>query len=262
MPDFSDTRIQVRRGTSQEWTNAGNPTLGIGELAFVTDTNLLKIGNGVSPFDQLDSISVTSIGSLSSDPSPTLSADLDLNGNDIIGNGDIDLSSGNITTSGNLNINGDISASGTISSNGSNLATVDYAKVKANHLTLGSNNISNWVPSVQADMLRVTTTAAITIHGLSTTYYDKNQLTVSNNGPYNLTFANDSATAISHNRFYNIPSEDMVLASGETIVMTYDDSYSRWLNYTVARATRIVQLTEAEYNALSTIDPNTLYVLI
>lgn len=38
-------RIQVRRGTSSQWTIA-NPTLSSGEIGFETDTGRFKIGNG------------------------------------------------------------------------------------------------------------------------------------------------------------------------------------------------------------------------
>lgn len=262
MPDYSKTRVQVRRGTVAEWQAADPVVLGEGELAFVTDSQILKVGDGILEFDELPSIGSFAI-SVSADFDPTLSGDLKLNNNDIVGNGNVNIGVGSlILDDGNIAVSGDITCNGTITNNGSSLALAEDMRVKGNHATLGSSNISNWVPSVQADVLRVTTTADITIHGLSTSYYDKNQLTVSNNGPHNLTFANDSPTATSDNRFYNIPAEDVVLASGETIVMTYDDSYSRWLNYTVARATKILQLTQSEYDALSVVDPNTVYVIL
>jgi hypothetical protein len=41
------TRMQQRRGTAQQWTDA-NPTLAAGEIGFETDTNKFKMGNGSS----------------------------------------------------------------------------------------------------------------------------------------------------------------------------------------------------------------------
>ena len=41
----AQTVIQVRRDTAANWTSV-NPTLAAGEIAFESDTNLLKIGNG------------------------------------------------------------------------------------------------------------------------------------------------------------------------------------------------------------------------
>jgi len=56
MPDYSKTRIQVRRGTAAEFSSA-NPVLGQGEPAFETDTNILKIGDGLTAYNSLSAIS-------------------------------------------------------------------------------------------------------------------------------------------------------------------------------------------------------------
>ena len=47
------TRMQQRRGTSTQWTNA-NPVLAAGEIGFETNTNKFKIGDGVKTWDLLD----------------------------------------------------------------------------------------------------------------------------------------------------------------------------------------------------------------
>ena len=44
--------IQIKRGSSDEWT-AANPILAIGELGLETDTNKLKAGNGLNRWDDL-----------------------------------------------------------------------------------------------------------------------------------------------------------------------------------------------------------------
>lgn len=41
-------KIQVRRGTATEWSNA-NPTLSVGELGYDTTNDILKVGDGTSP---------------------------------------------------------------------------------------------------------------------------------------------------------------------------------------------------------------------
>jgi hypothetical protein len=46
------TKIQVRRGTAQEWANA-DPVLSSGEIGFETDTGLFKIGDGVTVYTSL-----------------------------------------------------------------------------------------------------------------------------------------------------------------------------------------------------------------
>lgn len=64
MPDYSDTRIQFRRGTSNQWS-ASNPTLGVGEPGYDTDTKSLKVGDGTSDWNALNSISSGSSSSYS-----------------------------------------------------------------------------------------------------------------------------------------------------------------------------------------------------
>ncbi len=46
------TRMQQRRGTAQQWTDA-DPVLAAGEIGFETDTNQFKIGDGVNPWGGL-----------------------------------------------------------------------------------------------------------------------------------------------------------------------------------------------------------------
>lgn len=46
------TRMQQRRGTAQQWTDA-DPILAAGEIGFETDTNQFKIGDGVNHWDDL-----------------------------------------------------------------------------------------------------------------------------------------------------------------------------------------------------------------
>lgn len=46
------TRMQQRRGTAIEWTNA-DPILGTGELGYESDTNKFKIGDGVNAWSSL-----------------------------------------------------------------------------------------------------------------------------------------------------------------------------------------------------------------
>ena len=45
-------RIQVRRDTSDNWTTA-NPVLAAGEIGYITDLRMAKIGNGSSAFTDL-----------------------------------------------------------------------------------------------------------------------------------------------------------------------------------------------------------------
>ena len=46
------TRIQLRRGTAEQWRQI-NPVLFVGEAGFETDTGILRIGDGETPFTSL-----------------------------------------------------------------------------------------------------------------------------------------------------------------------------------------------------------------
>lgn len=89
MADYSKTRIQFRRGTAAE-LSAANPTLGVGEPAFATDTNVLKIGDGSTAYNSLSGITGGGGGgggtmsNLTDDSSPQLGGDLDVHGKDFI----------------------------------------------------------------------------------------------------------------------------------------------------------------------------------
>jgi hypothetical protein len=65
---MSTVRIQVRRGTSSEWT-AANPILAAGEMGVETNTNLFKFGNGTSTWTALSyaNNSDVAIGEISQD---------------------------------------------------------------------------------------------------------------------------------------------------------------------------------------------------
>jgi len=56
MSDYSDTRIQFRRGTAAQWSAANPVILSSGEPGFITDTNTLKIGDGTTAFASLSAI--------------------------------------------------------------------------------------------------------------------------------------------------------------------------------------------------------------
>jgi hypothetical protein len=48
-------RMLQRRGTAAQWSTA-NTILGVGEVGFAYDTNVIKVGNGVTAWNSLDSI--------------------------------------------------------------------------------------------------------------------------------------------------------------------------------------------------------------
>ena len=56
MPDYSDTRLQFRRGTYAEWA-AANPILASGEPGYDITNKILKVGDGTTQFASLSGIS-------------------------------------------------------------------------------------------------------------------------------------------------------------------------------------------------------------
>ena len=140
MPDYSDTRLQFRRGTFAEWA-AANPILASGEPGYDITNKILKVGDGSTAFASLSGISgggggggggstvftdlldspanytgsaglVLKVNSsestvefgtvdMVSDTSPQLGGNLDLNTKEITGEGDIDIN-GTITCDGTI----------------------------------------------------------------------------------------------------------------------------------------------------------------
>jgi hypothetical protein len=92
--------LQLRRGTDAERQGI---TPKEGELIYVTDTNRLWIGGKIAPNQSLEQGGILVSGSLVNDTNPTLAEDLDLNGNNITGNGNISIN-GTITATGTVNL--------------------------------------------------------------------------------------------------------------------------------------------------------------
>lgn len=55
--------IQMRRDTSANWASA-NPTLAQGEPGYVTDTGILKIGDGVTDWNSLSAYEPPAVASM------------------------------------------------------------------------------------------------------------------------------------------------------------------------------------------------------
>lgn len=102
--------LRIRRGTDAERLTV---TPESGEPIYTTDTKLLYVGDGTTVGGKLIS------GTLSDDTSPELGGNLDLNGNNITGTGNININ-GTITATGNINLgdgaDDDINFAGQISS--------------------------------------------------------------------------------------------------------------------------------------------------
>lgn len=58
---MANIQFQVRRGTAAEWV-AVNPILSAGEPGYETDTNFLKIGDGITSWSSLAYLGVSNLG--------------------------------------------------------------------------------------------------------------------------------------------------------------------------------------------------------
>lgn len=52
------TTFQVRRGRLENW-NRVNPVLATGEPGFATDANIIKFGDGITPWKDLEPVGYT-----------------------------------------------------------------------------------------------------------------------------------------------------------------------------------------------------------
>ena len=88
--------LKLRRGTNAERLTI---TPAIGELIYTTDTKRLYVGDGATAGGTV----VTGINDIVDDTSPQLGGNLDLNGNNITGTGNINIT-GTVTATGNINL--------------------------------------------------------------------------------------------------------------------------------------------------------------
>ena len=100
-----DSLIRFRRGNQTEWLAINNPNgavLAAGEPGFDSVNNLLKVGDGTTPWSSLSpvnsGISGGGIGNIVEDTTPQLGGNLDLNSNDITGTGDFNIIGSGIIT--------------------------------------------------------------------------------------------------------------------------------------------------------------------
>jgi hypothetical protein len=120
--------LQIRRGTDAERTAGGGVVFANGELVYVTDTDKLFIGDGATPGGMpLAGSAIATLGEyITADTINStldLQQNLDLNGKDIIGTGNINIA-GTINATGNVNIGDDV-----------NTDTVDFAAKITSSLT-------------------------------------------------------------------------------------------------------------------------------
>ena len=226
MPDYSKTKIQLRRGTSAEWnaSSVAGTILGKGEPGYDTSSGVLKVGNGTGVWNSLSAITGGGgggggISDVVEDTTPQLGGDLDLNSNNVTGTGDMTIT-GTVTATA---FKGELQ-----SANGSNrviLGTALTANADGNDhdiLIKGDNDQNLFRTDAGNDRVGIGT------------HSPQTKLDV--NGTMN-------ATTITQNS-KSVPNSD---ATGIT---------------NASGVTNIVQMTQAAYNALGSYDATTLYYIV
>lgn len=123
-----------------------------------------------------------------------------------------------------------------------------------------SGTQNNWLPSVEADTIRMTPSSQLVITGVSTSY-GKTSFTLVNQGPANIVLSHTNNGSLENNRLYNVNLSNMTVYQGDSVKFIYDVSINKWLITGSGQATKMVQLTQFEYDNQSSYDPNTLYII-
>jgi hypothetical protein len=128
--------LQIRRGLENERTAGGGVVFAEGELVYVTDTDALYVGDGstaggVKLTDNAGAVLGSYITADTVSSTLDLQQNLDLNGKDIIGTGNINIA-GTINATGNVNIGDDV-----------NTDTVDFAAKITSGLTPNADSTYN-----------------------------------------------------------------------------------------------------------------------
>ena len=128
--------LQIRRGLENERTAGGGVVFAEGELVYITNTDALYVGDGstaggVKLTDNAGAVLGSYITADTVSSTLDLQQNLDLNGKDIIGTGNINIA-GTINATGNVNIGDDV-----------NTDTVDFAAKITSSLTPNADSTYN-----------------------------------------------------------------------------------------------------------------------
>lgn len=167
------TRIQLRRDTEANWTSA-NPTLSAGELAYSTDQNKIKIGNGTSSWTQLSYITANSdqLTEGSTNLFFTTERAQDAVGGMVTGNTESGISVTYDDETGKLNFDvsdptltftGDATGSGTITNLGNTSIELTVADNSHNHTASNISDFTEATQDVVGDMVSSNTESGISV---------------------------------------------------------------------------------------------------
>ena len=238
------SRIQIRRGTTTEWSNA-NPVVGQGELVYNTTLDQIKIGDGTTAFASLEYFPTLSDAQTFTNKTlttPTINSPL-ITGDGVVFEGDTDNAyettltvtdptsdrsivlpnvSGNVITTGNLS---EITSTGTLTS----LTISGNLTVNGTTTTINSTTLS--VDDKNIELGSVDTPSDTTADGGGLT------LKGSTDKTFNWLNASSAWTS----------SEHIALAAGKTLIFegTTDDAFETTLTVVDPTADRTLTLPNA-----------------
>jgi YVTN family beta-propeller protein len=196
-PNKQFLRIQLRRGTDQEFTVA-NLVLASGEPAYALDTNILKIGDGVSDWTELSPIGVDM--SNETDVYAELQ-DILVGGNRISFNYDNNLQK--------------ISINAALEPQVFNRQDFDIS-TNQNNFNLGTSAVVKIIPS-----------GNVNITGILAGQNNEIKL-VYNGGANNVTMVHNSSSSSVGNRIFNYTKQNFILSPDHGVTIIYDSAIQSW----------------------------------
>ena len=280
--------LKLRRGTASEWSAANPVVLASGEPGFIVDTNTLKIGDGSTTFASLTAVAGGGGGlsDILEDTTPQLGGNLDLNSNNINGNGNIS-NTGMITVThadGSCGLQVEDTGGSGIHIGDCALGTVDaYAGMKhSNHGTTEYMLISNGLTT----FMSAVDNGAVVIRGGGNDSANEIQIKDVGSGVAGIIFNEGGADRdirmeghTEENLFYVDASTNRIGIGTDTPNATLHVSGT--MNATVltqngksvpssdatgianaSGVTNLVKITQANYTALGSYDANTVYFIV
>jgi hypothetical protein len=135
----------------------------------------------------------------------------------------------------------------------------------ARSVSLTDTSIENYIPSVLADVVAITSaTGDVTIKSIASTYSRKQFILVNDTESVNIIkLVHNDLTQAAANRIHASPNSDIVLAYGHSAILTYDAGEGRWIGQklTSQDIQTISNVAYVDLQALGGVDPNTIYVV-
>jgi hypothetical protein len=270
MEDFSDTRIQVRRGTASEWS-AKNPILGDGEPGYDLTNKIFKVGDGITRWASLSGISGGGSGGIEINDLSSAVTWANVPDANITESSVVQHSGALSLTESQIVDLGDYIASG---ENVSKLSNDAGYIISDNSVASGSDLVTNVISLTQEEYDLITPESGIVylISGGSTAITSETNDLTSAVTWVNVPDANiTESSVVQHSGALRLTESQVVdlgdyLASGDNISLLTNDSLYVASDVTgitgASGVNNIVQISQTDYDALGSYDQNTIYFIV